>query len=315
MRISGWIQSAGVSILLATSLSACGSRDKSSTTPTHTISLMSGTNIATPAQMKKTAAIARMRAKALGVSDAVVKIVGKMDIAVELPDRSNSKRLETVLTSQGDLRFYDWEDSLLGPNCRRPDSIDERVTGGANAGQAIAALGEAAAHKLDEKCAGKGIRTTIVEAQRPTGYPENKSFGRYYVLRDNPSLSGTEIVKAEQDLEERSNTPVVQFELTEFGRRAFKKLTRKVAERRNSIVDVPRDTPQHFAIVLDNKILSVPYVDGKEFPEGIDPVDGSQISGGFTTQSARELAVILQTGPLPVSLVPFIDLTKIQKQK
>ena len=59
---------------------------------------------------------------------------------------------------------------------------------------------------------------------------------------------------------------------------------------------------QHFAIVLDNQLISVPYIDFQQNPDGIDGRNGSQIAGGFTIQSAQDLANLLKTGALPVAL-------------
>ena len=55
--------------------------------------------------------------------------------------------------------------------------------------------------------------------------------------------------------------------------------------------------------MLDDEIISVPYIDWKRFAgEGIDGRTGSQISGGFTIKSAQELANLLKTGALPLKL-------------
>jgi preprotein translocase subunit SecD len=46
----------------------------------------------------------------------------------------------------------------------------------------------------------------------------------------------------------------------------------------------------------------VPYVDYKVYPDGVDATDGVDISGNFTAQSAKDMAVLLRYGPLPVNL-------------
>src|SRR5215212_4099387 len=58
----------------------------------------------------------------------------------------------------------------------------------------------------------------------------------------------------------------------------------------------------HFAIRLDNELISTPYINFRENPDGIDGSQGAQISGGFTIQSAQDLARLLKTGALPVRL-------------
>src|SRR5207245_345732 len=51
-----------------------------------------------------------------------------------------------------------------------------------------------------------------------------------------------------------------------------------------------------------NQLVSVPYIDFNQNPDGIDASNGSQITGGFTIQSAQDLANELKSGALPVKL-------------
>ena len=59
---------------------------------------------------------------------------------------------------------------------------------------------------------------------------------------------------------------------------------------------------QHFAIVLDDELVSKPYIDFNQNPDGIDGRTGAQISGGFTIDTAQDLANFLRIGALPVKL-------------
>ena len=61
-------------------------------------------------------------------------------------------------------------------------------------------------------------------------------------------------------------------------------------------------TSQHFAIALDNELVSAPYINWQENPDGIDGATGAQISGSFTIKSAQDLAKILKIGALPLKL-------------
>jgi SecD/SecF fusion protein len=54
---------------------------------------------------------------------------------------------------------------------------------------------------------------------------------------------------------------------------------------------------QHFAIVLDNRLVSVPYIDFQQNPDGIDARNGSEIDGGFTASSAQHLVDRLNQRP------------------
>ncbi|HEY6836527.1 MAG TPA: protein translocase subunit SecD [Gaiellaceae bacterium] len=61
---------------------------------------------------------------------------------------------------------------------------------------------------------------------------------------------------------------------------------------------------KHFAIVLDGELKSTPYIDYKQNPGGIDPsVGGAEISNINSIGEAKNLALVLQTGALPVNFV------------
>src|SRR3954452_19528984 len=129
---------------------------------------------------------------------------------------------------------------------------------------------------------------------------------RWWVLRDRPSLSGTDIKDPKQDFDQTAgNQPIVTFNFTGKGRKAFQDITRKIANRGadNAPPGSPSNaTSQHFAIALDNALVSTPIIDYRQNPDGIDGSTGAEISGGFTIQSAQDLAKILQIGALPLKL-------------
>ena len=153
--------------------------------------------------------------------------------------------------------------------------------------------------------------TVIVQAQQATGSGlGGEGTDQYYVLRDNVALRGTDIRNPEQNFDQGaggSGQPIVTFEFTDRGRQVWQDVTRTIAQRGqealNPALGVNADfARQHFAIVLDNRLISVPYIDFQQNPEGIDARNGSQIEGGFTIESAQELANLLKTGALPVRL-------------
>ena len=125
---------------------------------------------------------------------------------------------------------------------------------------------------------------------------------RFWVMQDNPALSGTDIRNPEQNFDQQfGNEPIVRFEFTDRGREAFQEITRAIAQRgRDNAFGAP--DPQHFAIVLDDELVSAPSIDYVEYPDGIDGRTGAEISGSFTIDSAQDLAEILKIGALPVRL-------------
>ena len=147
----------------------------------------------------------------------------------------------------------------------------------------------------------------IVRAEPPpvTGDQEPVEPDSWWLMRDNPALNGEDIRNPEQNFDQQTNEPIVTMDFTDKGRKAFQSVTRELAERGGDNAlpsDNPIDASQHFAIVLDNELVSVPYINYLENPDGIDGSTGAQISGSFTVQSAQELANFLKIGALPVRL-------------
>jgi preprotein translocase subunit SecD len=107
--------------------------------------------------------------------------------------------------------------------------------------------------------------------------------GGVTVVKRRVMVSGDELVDARQDFESQGGRPVVAIRFNSAGGKKFAKAT-------TENVDKP------FAIILDGRVISAPNIN--------EPILGgqSQISGGFTVESANELAVQLRSGKLPVAL-------------
>jgi SecD/SecF fusion protein len=135
-----------------------------------------------------------------------------------------------------------------------------------------------------------------------------KAATNYYVLNDAPALSGTELTDVKQDFNRGpggNGGPIVTFNFTDKGRSAWHNVTRKIAQRgqtQQAPGQPPQASFQHFAAVLDGELITVPYIDFQQNPDGIDGANGADIEGGFTIQSAQDLAKLLQIGALPIKL-------------
>ncbi|HWH09942.1 MAG TPA: protein translocase subunit SecD [Solirubrobacteraceae bacterium] len=146
--------------------------------------------------------------------------------------------------------------------------------------------------------------TVIVQAETPNDQPDTK-LNSYYVLNDDPALSGKDIKNPQQAFDNGAGgtgQPNVTFDFTSGGRKTFEAVTKRIAQRGAQTAVLGNGANQHFAIVLDNRLISVPSIDYTQYPEGIDAASGSEISGGFTITSAQTLAQLLQTGALPIGL-------------
>ncbi|MEA2355862.1 MAG: SecD/SecF fusion protein, partial [Solirubrobacteraceae bacterium] len=146
--------------------------------------------------------------------------------------------------------------------------------------------------------------TVIVQAQTAAGQSA-ATLDRYYILNDDPALTGKDIKNPQQSFDNGATgtgQPIVTFDFTGSARQVFQDVTKKIAQRGADTTLLGTPNLQHFAIVLDNKLISVPSIDFQQYPNGIDASNGSQIQGGFTLDSAQKLADLLKTGALPIKL-------------
>jgi preprotein translocase subunit SecD len=105
--------------------------------------------------------------------------------------------------------------------------------------------------------------------------------GQFYVVKKVAPVTGQDLRVAKPGLDE-NNQPAVMFELKSAGAANFGKLSGENLGR-------------YLAIILDNRVVSAPRLEGRI-------TDSGRISGGFTSESANDLALTLRSGALPASL-------------
>ena len=108
-------------------------------------------------------------------------------------------------------------------------------------------------------------------------------YSPYYVVKKRAIVSGEELTNAQQQFDPQTGNPVVQLTFNASGGRKFGDMT-------------GRNIGKRFAIVLDDKVLSAPTIQGA--------ITGGSgiITGNFTVQSANELSLLLRSGALPAPL-------------
>ena len=152
---------------------------------------------------------------------------------------------------------------------------------------------------------------TVLVESRPeefSGKVTKSEPNSFYVLNDNPVLNGNDINNPQQSYQNEgggSGLPDVTFGFSSHGRKVFEGVTKRISHRGLN-AQLPGITKpqavQHFAIVLDEQVITAPSIDYTQYPEGIDANNGSEITGGFTLTSAQNLADELQSGALPIKL-------------
>jgi preprotein translocase subunit SecD len=115
------------------------------------------------------------------------------------------------------------------------------------------------------------------------GRPDSGSEGDVvYVVARASAIAGHDLRQATVGNKGDTGAPIVNFYLTADGAKRFKAFTGShVGDR--------------MAIVLDNKVVSAPVIKS-------EIEDSGYIEGNFTDQSAKDLALILNSGALPASI-------------
>jgi SecD/SecF fusion protein len=146
----------------------------------------------------------------------------------------------------------------------------------------------------------------VLQAISTAGYtkqlPLSSPNAQFFVLKDNIALRGNDVTNPQQSSDPNTSEPDVTFGFSSKGKSAFQNVTAAIARRGSLVSGLGQSTNQHFAVALDNQLITVPYIDYKQYPDGINGDNGADISGSFTVSSASDLANELRLGALPIGL-------------
>jgi preprotein translocase subunit SecD len=101
-----------------------------------------------------------------------------------------------------------------------------------------------------------------------------------FLVQKKASITGADVATARVSIDQNTSEPYVSVDFNAAGARAFAELTEANVGRR-------------LAIVLDGNVHSAPQI-RERIPSG-----RAQITGGFTTEEATDLAIVLRAGALP----------------
>lgn len=127
---------------------------------------------------------------------------------------------------------------------------------------------------------GKLPMGTKVYPMRQTDSGKTRTGENQIVLKERTLLTGATITNAEVRIDTQYNTPYIAMDFDAQGARVFERVTGENIKKR-------------LAIVLDGVVYSAPVIQ--------DKIGGGKatITGSFTDQEARDLAVVLRAGALP----------------
>jgi preprotein translocase subunit SecD len=209
--------------------------------------------------------IIQNRVNKLGVAEPEIQRQGEWKISVQLPGIENQEEALQIIGKTAVLEFYD---------------VADFGTSYATAEEALAATG---VQSEDALPAGESLIFWSAA--------ENGRADQYYVVTVDPPVTGA-MLKNANVAADQNNRWKVDMQFTDEGAEAFKNITGELADT-GQITGVT----QQLGIVLDGSVESAPTV--KEEIAG----GNAEITGNFTYDEAKNLALVLQTGALPVELV------------
>jgi preprotein translocase subunit SecD len=220
----------------------------------------------------------------------------KPQILVDLKDRTVEQSIEAIRTRVDSLGV---SEPLIQKNGLGENQILVQLPGVDDPGRVKEIIQSTARLELREAPDHGVTYKSPEEAQQSHGgilppntvvMPKKPHRGEdpgYMIVSRIPVVSGTDIRSADPGNKPDTNEPIVNFYLTAAAGKKFGIFT--AAHSKDSA------NPSNLAIVLDDHVITAPSINSQINDSGI-------IEGGFTQESAKDLAMLLRSGALPASL-------------
>ena len=220
----------------------------------------------TEESMTQAIKIIEERVNGLGVAEPEIQRQGQWKISVQLPGIANPQEALDVIGKTAVLEFYDTNQF----------------------GKAYSTEAEAL------KAAGVDAVGKLPADKHLVHWPAKggASADSWFIVASEPQLTGSALSGAQVGFDQ-NNQPKVDMQFKGDGATKFADLTDKLGKAAQIT-----GQDQLLAIVLDGTVQSAPRV--QERIEG----GRAEITGKFTLAEAKNLALVLQTGALPITLLP-----------
>lgn len=214
--------------------------------------------------MEQAVNIMNDRVNRLGVAEPEIQRQGEWKISVQLPGISNAEEALSIIGKTAVLEFYDT--NQFGQSYPTQEAALE--------------------------AAGVASLTDLPEATRIVEWPSTQPGvpAQWFVVTTEPLLTGSALSDASESIDE-NNRPKVDMQFKSDGGSRFAEITGEMAQKATLL-----GQEQYLAIVLDNVVQSAPRVQQR--------IEGgrAEITGQFTLEEAKNLALVLKSGALPVEL-------------
>lgn len=214
----------------------------------------------------------RNRIDQFGVSEPSIQRQGEREIVVQLPGVKDPKRAIELIGKTALLEFKLVDDEAL---------LAAELPGYIRPGEE---------EELMSRIKDKMPDGDVILYQRNVDPETGEVTKRPFLLKKLTMLTGDLLDEARVNIDQRYNEPYVSLTFNPAGAKTFEEITGQNIKKR-------------LAIILDNNVYSAPVIQ--------DRIAGgnAQITGQFTMQDAKDLAIVLRAGALPAPMKMLQNLT------
>ncbi len=216
--------------------------------------------------------IIRNRIDQFGVAEPTIQRQAENEIVVQLPGVKDPKRAIDIIGKTAQLEF-----KLVDDEAAVALGLPASILPGEEA-------------QLLEKVKDKLPEGDEILYQRVTNKETGVVTRRPFVLKKQTLLTGDLLTEAKVNIDQRFNEPYVSITFNGTGSKIFEDITAQNVKKR-------------LAIILDGNVYSAPVIQEK--------ISGgnAQITGSFTMEEARDLAIVLRAGALPAPVKMLQNVT------
>ncbi|HEC97266.1 MAG TPA: protein translocase subunit SecD [Nitrospirae bacterium] len=210
----------------------------------------------------------RNRVDQFGVSEPVIRRQDENEIVVQLPGYKDPKRAVELIGKTAQLEFM-----LVDDDSPIAAKLPSRVKPGDE-------------NEILDRFKDKIPAADVILFQRIENKETGEVYKKPFLLKKEVLLSGDLLTEARVAIDRRFNEPYVSITFNSTGAKIFEEVTGKYVKKR-------------LAIILDGNVYSAPVIQ--------DRISGgsAQITGSFSLDEAKDLAIVLKAGalPAPVKLI------------
>jgi preprotein translocase subunit SecD len=214
----------------------------------------------------------RNRIDQFGVAEPTIQRQAKSEVVIELPGVKDAKRAIDLVGKTAILEF-----KLLDDESPLAAQLPSSIPPG-----------------LEEQTVKQYAGQVPEDDEIMFGRNRNKDTGvetkRVYLVKKQSLLTGEFLTESRVNIDQRFNEPYVGLSFDSTGAKLFEEITANNINKR-------------LAIILDGNVYSAPVIR--------DRISGgnAQITGTFTMQEAKDLAIVLRSGSLPAPMKMLENVT------